>query len=186
MVLQMSDPWFFVYIFCFLGAYGQDYLEVILSGGTTQRRWNDQKVWLMRGLSSYSIGSIEYILKSIGISTFRFNVTSKAVGEEQSKRYKKGTFEFGIASPLFLLITTAAIINLVAFLLGIAQVFRQGSLEALLLQMLLIGFAMVNCWPIYEAMVLRADVLFFFFSFFFFFYERCPLKYLIFMLRDVH
>ncbi|RVW14921.1 Cellulose synthase-like protein G3 [Vitis vinifera] len=141
-----------------LQSYGQDYLEVILSGGTTQRRWNDQKVWLMRGLSSYSIGSVEYILKSIGISTFRFNVTSKAVGEEQSKRYKKGTFEFGIASPLFLLLTTAAIINLVSFLLGIAQVFRQGSLEALLLQMLLIGFAMVNCWPIYEAMVLRADI----------------------------
>ncbi|RVW19648.1 Cellulose synthase-like protein G3 [Vitis vinifera] len=121
-----------------LQSYGQDYLEVILSGGTTQRRWNDQKVWLMRGLSSYSIGSVEYILKSIGISTFRFNVTSKAVGEEQSKRYKKGTFEFGIASPLFLLLTTAAIINLVSFLLGIAQVFRQGSLEALLLQMLFV------------------------------------------------
>ena len=157
MVFQMSDPWFFVYIFCFLGAYGQDYLELILSGGTTQRWWNNQRVWMMRGLSSFSIGSVEYILKSIGISTFGFNVTSKAVEEEQSKRYKKGMFEFGVASPLFLPLTTAAIINLVSFLWGIAQIFRQGRIEDLLLQILLVGFAMVNCWPIYEAMVLRAD-----------------------------
>ena len=157
MVLQMSDPWFFVYIFCFLGAYGQDYLELIISGGTTQRWWNNQRAWMMRGLSSYSIGSVEYILKSIGISTFQFSVTSKAVGEEQSKRYKKGMFEFGVVSPLFLPLTTAAIINLVSFLWAIAQVFGQGSIEGLLLQILLVGFSMVNCWPIYEAMVLRAD-----------------------------
>ncbi|XP_059598561.1 cellulose synthase-like protein G3 [Vitis vinifera] len=154
---KMSDPWFFVYIFCFLGAYGQDYLELIISGGTTQRWWNNQRAWMMRGLSSYSIGSVEYILKSIGISTFQFSVTSKAVGEEQSKRYKKGMFEFGVVSPLFLPLTTAAIINLVSFLWAIAQVFGQGSIEGLLLQILLVGFAMVNCWPIYEAMVLRAD-----------------------------
>ncbi|XP_034673224.1 cellulose synthase-like protein G3 [Vitis riparia] len=154
---KMSDPWFFVYTFCFLGAYGQDHLELILSGGTTQRWWNLQRVWMTRGLSSFSIGSVEYILKSIGISTFGFNVTSKAVEEEQSKRYKKGMFEFGVASPLFLPLTTAAIINLVSFLWGIAQIFRQGRIEDLLLQILLVGFAMVNCWPIYEAMVLRAD-----------------------------
>ncbi|KAJ9706242.1 hypothetical protein PVL29_001668 [Vitis rotundifolia] len=141
---KMSDPWFFVYIFCFLGAYGQDYLEFILSGGTIQRWWNNQRVWMIRGLSSFSIGSVEYIL-------------NKAVEEEQSKRYKKGMFEFGVASPLFLPLTTAAIINLVSFLWGIAQIFRQGRIEDLLLQILLVGFATVNCWPIYEAMVLRAD-----------------------------
>lgn len=157
MVLQMSDPWFFVYIFCFLGAYGQDYLEVILSGGITRRWWNDQRAWLMRTLSSYSIGMVEFILKSIGISTFGFNLTSKVMGEGQSKRYKRGKFEFGVASPLFLPLTAAAIVNLTSFLKGFALVFRQGSLEALLLQMLLVGFVVVNCWPIYEGMVLRTD-----------------------------
>ncbi|RVX04163.1 Cellulose synthase-like protein G1 [Vitis vinifera] len=130
-----------------LQSYGQDYLELIISGGTTQRWWNNQRAWMMRGLSSYSIGSVEYILKSIGISTFQFSVTSKAVGEEQSKRYKKGMFEFGVVSPLFLPLTTAAIINLVSFLWAIAQVFGQGSIEGLLLQILLVGFAMVNCGP---------------------------------------
>ncbi|KAJ9706247.1 hypothetical protein PVL29_001671 [Vitis rotundifolia] len=154
---KVSDPWFFVYVFLFLGAYGQDYLEFILSGGTTLRWWNNQRMWMMRGLSSFPFGWIEYFLKSMGISTFGFNVTSKVVQEEQSKRYKEGIFEFGIASPLFLPLTTAAIINLASFLKGIALVFKQGGLEDLLLQMLLAGFGIVNCWPIYEAMVLRTD-----------------------------
>ena len=157
MVLQVSDLWFFIYVFLFLGAYGQDYLEFILSGGTTVRWWNNQRMWMMRGLSSFSFGWIEYFLKSIGISTFGFKVTSKVVQEEQSKRYKQGIFEFGVASPLFLPLTTAAIINLASFLRGIALVLKQGRLEDLLLQMLLAGFGMVNCWPIYEAMVLRTD-----------------------------
>ncbi|KAL6313225.1 hypothetical protein AAG906_018691 [Vitis piasezkii] len=154
---QVSDLWFFIYVFLFLGAYGQDYLEFILSGGTTVRWWNNQRMWMMRGLSSFSFGWIEYFLKSIGISTFGFKVTSKVVQEEQSKRYKQGIFEFGVASPLFLPLTTAAIINLASFLRGIALVLKQGRLEDLLLQMLLAGFGMVNCWPIYEAMVLRTD-----------------------------
>ncbi|KAL6349385.1 hypothetical protein AAG906_034042 [Vitis piasezkii] len=140
---KMSDPWFFVYIFCFLGAYGQDYLELILSGDNSKVVEQSESMD-DEGLSSFSIGSVEYILKSIGISTFGFNVTSKAVEEEQSKRYKKGMFEFGVASPLFLPLTTAAIINLVSFLWGIAQIFRQGRIEDLLLQILLVGFAMVN------------------------------------------
>ena len=157
MVLQVSDPWFFIYVFLFLGAYGQDYLEFILSGGITVKWWNNQRMWMMRGLSSFSFGWIEYFLKSIRISTFGFKVTSKVVQEEQSKRYKQGIFEFGVASPLFLPLTTAAIINLASFLRGIALVLKQGRLEDLLLQMLLAGFGMVNCWPIYEAMVLRTD-----------------------------
>ncbi|RVW91736.1 Cellulose synthase-like protein G3 [Vitis vinifera] len=154
---KVSDPWFFVNVFLFLGAYGQDYLEFILSGGTTLRWWNNQRMWMMRGLSSFPFGWIEYFLKSMGISTFGFNVTSKVVQEEQSKRYKEGIFDFGVASPLFLPLTTAAIINLASFLKGIALVFKQGGLEDLLLQMLLAGFGIVNCWPIYEAMVLRTD-----------------------------
>ena len=113
---------------------------------------------MMRVLSSFSFGLVEFLLKSIGLSSIGFNVTSKVVEEEQRKRYQQGIFEFGVASPIFLPITMAAIINLVAFLSGIAQVFfRQGSIEGLLLQILLAGFGMVNCWPIYEAMVLRAD-----------------------------
>ncbi|RVW91580.1 Cellulose synthase-like protein G1 [Vitis vinifera] len=69
-----------------------------------------------------------------GISPYGFNVTSKVVDEEQSKRYNQGEFEFGVPSPLFLPLATAAILNLI----------------------FLTGFAVVNCCRLYEAM-LRTD-----------------------------
>ncbi|RVW91613.1 Cellulose synthase-like protein G3 [Vitis vinifera] len=154
---KISDPWFLLYVVLFLGAYGQDYLEFLLSGRPTQRWWNHQRAWIMRGLSSFTFGLVEYLLKYVGISTFGFNVTSKVVEEEQSKRYQKGIFEFGVPSPIFLPLTTAAIINLVAFLSGFAKACRQRSLEDVFLQMFLAGFAVVNCWPVYEAMAWRRD-----------------------------
>ena len=132
-------------------------VEFMLSGGSIQRWWNDQRVWMMRGLSSMMFGLVEYLLKTIGISTFGFSVTNKTVEEEQRKRYDQGLFEFGVSSPLLLPMTTAAIINCISFLWGIAQVFTQGRLEGILLQMFLAGFATVNCWPIYEAILLRTD-----------------------------
>ncbi|XP_034711709.1 cellulose synthase-like protein G3 isoform X1 [Vitis riparia] len=154
---KASDPWFLLYIFLFLGAYGQECLEFMLAGETIQRWWNNQRMWTIRGLSSLIFGLVEYLLKFIGISTFGFNVTSKVIEEEQRKRYNQGIFEFGVPSPLFLPMTTAAVINLVSFLWGIVQVFKQRELEGLFTQMLLAGFAIVNCWPLYEAMVLRTD-----------------------------
>ncbi|XP_034711681.1 cellulose synthase-like protein G3 isoform X2 [Vitis riparia] len=154
---KASDPWFLLYIFLFLGAYGQECLEFMLDGESIQRWWNNQRMWTIRGLSSFIFGLAEYWLKFIGISTFGFNVTSKVVDEEQSKRYNQGIFDFGVPSPLFLPITTAAVINLVSFLWGIVHVLKQRDLEGLFMQMLLAGFAIVNCWPLYEAMVLRTD-----------------------------
>ena len=121
MVLQASDPWFLLYIFLFLGAYGQECLEFMLAGETIQRWWNNQRMWTIRGLSSLIFGLVEYLLKFIGISTFGFNVTSKVIEEEQRKRFNQGIFEFGVPSPLFLPMTTVAVINLVSFLWGIVQ-----------------------------------------------------------------
>ncbi|KAA8520976.1 hypothetical protein F0562_011649 [Nyssa sinensis] len=126
-------------------------------GGTLQGWWNSQRMWMVRGLSSFSFGLVEYLLSSLGVSATGFNVTSKVVDNEQSKRYNQGIFEFAVASPMFLPITMAAIINLFSFSQGILQVFRHGSFEALFLQILIAGFVVVNSWPVYEAMILRTN-----------------------------
>ncbi|KAJ4954092.1 hypothetical protein NE237_030924 [Protea cynaroides] len=154
---EVSDPWFYLYMFLFLEAYAQDFLEFLLARGTIQMWWNNQRMWMIRGISSYLFGSIDFFLKSIGISAFGFNVTNKVIDEEQSKRYEQGVFEFGVASPLFVPLTTAAIINLISFLKGLAGVFRDGNLGEVFVQLFISSFVVVNCWPIYEAMVLRKD-----------------------------
>jgi hypothetical protein len=155
--LQLSEPWFFLYMFLFLGAYGHDLLEFIVEGGTVQRWWNDQRMLMIRGFSCVLFGSLEFFLKCLGISTYGFGLTSKVIDDEQSKRYEQGVFEFGVPSPMFVPITMAAIINLVSFFMGLIQVLKGSNLEGLFVQMLIAGFGVVNSIPIYEAMVLRSD-----------------------------
>ncbi|KAJ9550097.1 hypothetical protein OSB04_022640 [Centaurea solstitialis] len=156
---KVPEGGFFLYLFLFLGAYGKDFLDfVVFGGGTTQRWWNYQRMWLIWGLSGYPFALLEWSLKSLGISTFGFNVTSKAViDKEESKRYQKGVFEFGAESVMFFPISVASVINLLSFAKGVMEVFVNGRLGEFLLQILVCGFGVVNSWPIYEGMFLRRD-----------------------------
>ncbi|XP_057510308.1 cellulose synthase-like protein G3 [Actinidia eriantha] len=154
---KVSNTWFFVYAFLFIGAYVQDCLDYIFAQGTFQRWWSDQRMWLIRGVTSYLFGLIEFVSKGLGIATHGFNVTSKVVDDEQGKRYDLGTFEFGVHSPMFVSLAATSIINLIAFIRGIIGVFRGWNLEGLFVQMFISGFVVLNCWPVYEAMVLRSD-----------------------------
>ncbi|XP_042505149.1 cellulose synthase-like protein G2 [Macadamia integrifolia] len=154
---EVSNPWFYMYMFLFLGAYVQDLLDFLLAGGTIQMWWNNQRMWMIRGISSYLLGSTDFFLKSIGISAFGFNVTSKVIDDEQSKRYEQGIFEFGVESPLFVPLTTAAIINLISLLKGLAGFFIYGNIGEVFVQLFISSFVVINCWPIYEAIALRKD-----------------------------
>lgn len=148
-------------MFLFLGAYGQDLVEFVSAKGnkgTPQKWWNDQRMWLVRGLTSDLFGTLEYIGNHLGIAAREFNVTNKVNDEELRKRYdNEGKLEFGVSSPMFVPLSTAAIINGVAFLGGLLQLLKGRELEELLGQMAVASMGVANSWPIYEAMVLRSD-----------------------------
>ncbi|KAI3505311.1 hypothetical protein L1887_27376 [Cichorium endivia] len=154
---EVTDPWFLLYVFVFLGAYAQDCYDFILFGSTFKRWWNDQRIWLIRGLSPYLFGLVEYIAKHLGIATQGFNVTSKVQDNEQSKRYDQGIMEFGVHSPMFLPLTTASIVSLFALIIGIIQMLSMWDVEKSFAQLFIAGFGVLNSWPIYEAMILRND-----------------------------
>ncbi|KAJ4961068.1 hypothetical protein NE237_020978 [Protea cynaroides] len=154
---KVSDPWFYLYAFLFLGAYIQDCLEFILAGGTIRKWWNDQRMWMIRGNSSYLFGCVTFLLNLLGFAASGFNVTSKVVIGEQRKRYDQGIFEFGVPSPMFVPLTATAILNLIAFVVGLGGVLRDRNAGEMFVQLFISGFVMVNCWPIYEAIALRKD-----------------------------
>ncbi|XP_074321739.1 cellulose synthase-like protein G3 [Silene latifolia] len=157
---KVSEAWFYLYILLYIGANGKDLLDFILEKGTFERWWNSQRIWRMCGVSSFLFACIEYMLTSCGLAVRGFELTSKIQDVEQSKRYDEGNFEFGVASPLFVPMTMAALLNLASFLFGLIRIYTRGieSMEGLLLQVLLSGFVVLNCWPLYEAMVFRSDV----------------------------
>ncbi|KAK1430652.1 hypothetical protein QVD17_13546 [Tagetes erecta] len=155
---KVTDPWFLLYVFLFLGAYAQHCYDFILCGSTYKRWWNDQRIWLIRGLSTYLFALVEYTMKHLGIATQGFNVTSKVQDDEQRKRYDQGLMEFGVHSPMFVPFTIASLINLFALVFGIIQTLNgKISLEKLFVQVFLASFGVLNSWPVFEAMVLRSD-----------------------------
>ncbi|KAF3786673.1 Cellulose synthase-like protein G3 [Nymphaea thermarum] len=152
-----SDPWIYLYTYLFLGSYGQDMIDYIMEGGTFARWWNDQRIWLIRGVSCFLFGLFDYLLQRMGISISGFHVTNKDVDDQVVKRYKQGLFEFGVDSPMFFTISATAVINLVALVVGGVRVVMQGDVEEMMAQLFISGFAVVNSWPVYEAMVVRRD-----------------------------
>ncbi|KAH6820523.1 cellulose synthase like G3 [Perilla frutescens var. hirtella] len=155
---KVSESLFLVYAFLFLGSYGQDCLDFISAQGTLQRWWSDQRMWLIRGPSSLLFGIIEYTSKCVGMETRGFNVTNKVMDEEQSKRYDEGIFEFGVASPMFVPLAMAAILNLIAFLAGFVYLLKGiMKLDGFFIQIFISGFAVLNSLPFYEAMFVRRD-----------------------------
>lgn len=114
-------------------------------------------MWLIRAPSAFLLGFIEYITKCLGMETHGFNVTSKVMEDEQSKRYDQGIFEFGVQSPMFIPLATAAILNLVAFLRGFLYLLKDGKWDSFLIQMFIAGFGVMNSLPFYGGMFLRSD-----------------------------
>ncbi|KAL8266671.1 hypothetical protein R6Q59_004015 [Mikania micrantha] len=155
---KVSDPWFSLYAFLFLAAHGKDLLDHMLAGSRFINWWNCRRMFLIIGCSSYLYSILDWILTSIGMSTWEFNVTNKVSDTELKKRYEKGVFEFGEESSLLLILCITAMVNLFAFLIGIMKVLTDNErFEELFVQLFIAGFGVVNSWPIYEGMVLRSD-----------------------------
>ncbi|KAK8971239.1 Cellulose synthase-like protein G3 [Platanthera guangdongensis] len=155
---KVSDPWFFIYAYLFLASYGQDLIEFMEVGGLIRRWWSDQRMWLIRGITSSAFGTLDFIISKIGVSAPGFNLTSKANVEEVNKLYDSGKFFFGTSSPIFISMGTIAIINLTSFIFGIMKAVRSiGTMDEMFLQLLLCGFVVANLVPVYEAMFFRND-----------------------------
>ncbi|KAE8717158.1 putative Cellulose synthase like G3 [Hibiscus syriacus] len=156
---KMYEPWFLLHVFLFIGAYGQDFIEYVIEGSSFRKWWSSQRMWMIRNLSSFAFATAECLLKSTGLSSYGFIVTSKVVDDEQYKRYYRGMWEIGVPSTLLVPPTTAAIINLLSFIWGAVLIFSGGRDvgESLVLQMVLAGCIVLNCLPIYEAIALRSD-----------------------------
>ncbi|XP_030500174.2 cellulose synthase-like protein G3 [Cannabis sativa] len=156
---KISEPLFILYLFLVFGAYGQDLMEFVIEGGTFQKWWNDQRMWMIRALTCGLFGTIEYSLKCLGISSSGFALTSKVAEVERSKRYKQGAFEFGIHSPMFVTLTTVAIINLAALIWGLKLAISGSKygFEQFFMQVILAAFVVVNCQPIYGAIFLETN-----------------------------
>ncbi|CAL1386573.1 unnamed protein product [Linum trigynum] len=157
-----ADPWFLLYPFLFLAAYGYEMFEFCCLGSNPIKWWNAQRMFMIWCTSSFNFAHFEFWLKTIlGRTTTSFGLTSKVNDAEHVRCYERGEFEFGAANPTILVPPTmAAVVSLVALVQGAAvEVGVKGrAWEEIGVQLFLCGFGVVNSLPFYKGMV-RGDSL---------------------------
>ncbi|XP_058070313.1 cellulose synthase-like protein E6 [Magnolia sinica] len=157
---KASDPWFKVFAFLGIASHIFSLGELILAKGTMKMWWNETRMWMMKGSSSYLFSVMVIILKYLGISEAGFEITSKVIDEEALKRYKKELMEFAVASPMFIPPTTLSLLNLFYFLKAMMIMVTTGGwaiFDHMALQIIISGYISLISVPLYEAMFFRKD-----------------------------
>ncbi|XP_010501211.1 PREDICTED: cellulose synthase-like protein E1 isoform X2 [Camelina sativa] len=156
---KVSSSWFipFGYVTVVVNAYSL--AEFLWCGGTFRGWWNEQRVWLYRRTSSFLFGFTDTIMKLLGVSESAFVITSKVADEEAAERYKDEVMEFGVESPMFLLLGTLGMLNLFCFAAAVMRLASGdgGDFKTMGFQFVITGILVVINWPLYEGMLLRKD-----------------------------
>ncbi|KAI0511963.1 hypothetical protein KFK09_012597 [Dendrobium nobile] len=151
--------WFIPFAFVIALSYVVSLWESLYFGETLKAWWNEQRMWLYKRTTSYLFAFVDTILKLIGMNDLAFAITPKVADEESSKRYENGIMEFGSTSPMFVILSAVAMLNLFCLVGGIKQViiYGVGSLGSFFLQFLLCGSLVLINFPIFEASFFRND-----------------------------
>lgn len=117
-------------------------------------------MWLYRRTSSFLFGFIDTIMKQLGFSESAFVITAKVAEEEAAERYNEEVMEFGVDSPMFLLLGTLGMLNLFSFVAAVMRLaFGDGGVDfqTMGMQFVITGVLVVINWPLYKGMLLRKD-----------------------------
>ncbi|KAF7073011.1 hypothetical protein CFC21_078070 [Triticum aestivum] len=157
---EITSPWMspFIYVLCVKNMYSL--YEALSCGDTLKGWWNEQRMWMVRRITSYLYGLTDTVRKLLGLSKMTFAVTSKVSEESESKRYEQEIMEFGSSAPEYVIIATVALLNLNCLVVGLCQIMTGGwniLLNVFSPQLILCGMLVITNIPFYEAMFVRKD-----------------------------
>lgn len=100
------------------------------------------------------------MVSQLGFAELGFVVTAKVSDEEVYQRYTRETMEFGSPSPMFVVLSTIAMINLLGLVWGLKNMIVDAQikvLEQLGLQIVLCGVIVLINLPVYQGLFFRRD-----------------------------
>ncbi|KAL6975183.1 hypothetical protein U1Q18_023978 [Sarracenia purpurea var. burkii] len=159
---KVSSPWFLPFAYVIIAKYAYSLVEFLWSGGTALGWWNDQRIWLYKRTTSYLFALTDTITGLLGFSETNFIVTSKVSDPDVARRYDQEIMEFRSPFPMFIILATLAVLNLICFVWAAATAVISGGgvgevCETMALQILLCGALVVVNWPLYMALFFRKD-----------------------------
>ncbi|XP_058202484.1 cellulose synthase-like protein E1 isoform X3 [Rhododendron vialii] len=157
---EITSLWILPFAYVLIAKYGCSLAEFITCGGTPLGWWNEQRIWVFRRTTSFCFAFLETIARQLGFTKLEFVVTAKVSDSEVYQRYLQETMEFGSPSPMFTVLSTIAMINLLSFVWGLKRMImdaKYGVLEQLGLQIVLCGVIVLINLPVYKGLFFRRD-----------------------------
>ncbi|KAJ0092165.1 hypothetical protein Patl1_25194 [Pistacia atlantica] len=154
---EVSDSKFYIFLFIFLSSLSKHLHEVLKTGGSIRMWRNEQRIWMIKGVTCYFYGTLNAIMSKLGLSEASFVPTNKAGDDEQTKRHHMGIFDFQTSTMFLAPLVTLIILNIVAFFWGVLGMITTGDWEKMFAQVLLSFYILIMSYAIIEGMVVRKD-----------------------------
>ncbi|RVX21747.1 Cellulose synthase-like protein G2 [Vitis vinifera] len=114
-------PLYFISVWCF-GIIPQLcllngiplYPKVLFTGGSFQTWMNEQRNWMIKSVTCHLYGSMDAIMKKIGMREASFLTTNKVVDNEQEKLFQMGKFDFRTSTAILAPVIILVISNMAA------------------------------------------------------------------------
>ncbi|KAL0414368.1 UNVERIFIED_CONTAM: Cellulose synthase-like protein E6 [Sesamum radiatum] len=131
--------------------------EVFLAGHSIKTWSNEQRMWMMKALTSYLYAGLEVVMEKIGLTKISFVPTNKVDDDEQTKCYQMGIYNFQAPARFMVPLCSLYILNVSSLIIGFGRIMQTQKWGEMLLQALIPLFATVLHFPLLEGMVLRKD-----------------------------
>ncbi|XP_044498449.1 cellulose synthase-like protein G2 [Mangifera indica] len=154
---EVSNPKFYIFLFIFLSALSKHLYEVLITGGSIRIWRNEQRIWMIKGVTSYFYGTLNAVMSTLGLAEAKFVPTNKADDSKQAKRYHMGIFDFQTSTVFLAPLVTLTILNILAFFWGLVRGISTGDWEKTFAQVLLSFYILIMGSAVIEGMIVRKD-----------------------------
>ncbi|XP_021749406.1 cellulose synthase-like protein E1 [Chenopodium quinoa] len=155
---KVSDPFFVAFAYVFISSQLKHLYEaIILSRGSISSWLNEQRISIIKDVTSYAYGTLECVMAKLGIREASFIPTNKVEDDDTTKWYQLGKYDFRTSYVFLVPIVTLVTLNLFCFVGGLARVIVARSWDALFGQVFFSLYVLIMSFPVIEGMLLRMD-----------------------------
>ena len=118
---------------------------------------NKERVWMIKEATCAMYGAVDCVTAKLGLREASFIPTNKAGGEDTTKYYKMGKYDFRTSNMFLVPLVSMVSLNLACLIGGIIRMIIAHKSEESLAHAVLLFYAVLMSFPVIEGMFLRKD-----------------------------
>ncbi|GMN46343.1 hypothetical protein TIFTF001_015526 [Ficus carica] len=154
---EVSNSYFIIFMLLFISSLVQHSYEILITGGSLRSLIYEQRIWMMKAITSHLYGTLDAFVKRIGMREANFLPTNKAEDDERVKLYENGIYDFRTSMMFLGPLVALVILNVGSLLAGITRAILVGDLHKMFVQVFISFYILALNYPIIEGMVIRKD-----------------------------